>query len=67
MKTSQATSLQEISINMKQVSNTCFKKSKNSIKNGYENHEYKHWLIIKKNLKNSIENKTETDEINNPQ
>ena len=63
IETSQATSLEEILISIKQVSNTCFKKSsKKTPSNRYEDHEL-HTLADKQ--KNLIENFTEIDKINN--
>ena len=51
---------------MKQVSNTCFKKSsKKSSSNRYEDHELNTLADKQKNLRNLIENSTEIDKINN--
>ena len=66
IETSQATSFEEILISIKQVSNTCFKKSsKKTPSNRYEDHELHTLADKQKNLKNLIENSTEIDKINN--
>ena len=66
IETSQATSLEEIFISIKQVLNTCFKKSsKKTPSNRYEDHELHTLADKQKNLKNLIENSTEIDKINN--
>ena len=66
IETSQATSLEEILISIKQVSNTCFKKSsKKTPPNRYEDHELHTLADEQKNLRNLIENSTEIDKINN--
>ena len=66
IETSQATLLEEILISIKQVSNTCFKKSsKKTPSNRYEDHELHTLADKEKNLRNLIKNSTKIDKINN--
>ena len=66
IETSRATSLEEILISIKQVSNTSFKKSsKKTPSNRYEDHELHTLADKQKTLRNLIENSTEIDKINN--